>query len=294
MSTEDESKYNQMKTILASNAKLFPPNNMPKVDSTENSRKDNDHFSSAKQINEVRLNSNLLATKENQNLSANASCNGPALSHASKKAKTNGGNTKRKLSETFTQGSAHENSTYSDSQNHKSQKSSKINKKTHAININKTTPAYTPLTPSPPQPYLTQYHQVNSMSKSNNDAHYQENIGRSDYNSSQNHYFSQNQQMYANPAFSYSFEHTDSLNKKIQTSHALPTLNHGYSSENAHFFDYANQQFNAVTYQNYQHQNSSNYADQSHSELQKSSIYTTQNNLYFNANFNTETYAAYF
>ena len=148
--------------------------------------------------------------------------------------------TKRKLSETFNTTNTANESLYSD--NIKNTKSAKLNKK-QATNVGnprsiKTPPVYATPTPSPPQ---SQYAYTN-------------------FNAYSNAYNSHNQQMYANPAFSYSFDNTPDVN------------------------NYA--------YQSYHPQQQANYAQQ-HLELQKNAIYTTHNNLYFNTN-TAETYAAYF
>jgi len=269
VSTEDEVKYNKMKSILESNANLFPA----KIDFSKHVKKEKTQINTGNELKSTNLLLATTTTKENQQ------------NNASKKVKTSSVSTKRKLSETFTNSSSNENGIYVDSQNVRNHKISKTTKK-NALNVNTNgntlkTPSYAPLTPSPPQPHSTQYHHSSTGQDLNN--------CYSNYNNNlqiQNQHFNHNQQMYANPAFSYSFENTESImNRKSQN----------YLNENAAYAE-QNNKLNNSNYSNQQYQqNNANYKShaQSYLELQNNSIYTTSNNLYFNTNL-SETYAAYF
>jgi ankyrin repeat protein len=278
VSAEDEVKYNKMKSILESNTELFPP----KIDFSKHVKKEKEQSNMVNELhksaNHLLLTTTTTTTKENQQNNTLA-----------KKIKPNSVSTKRKLSETFANSSSNENGIYVDSQNVRNHKISKTSKK-NALNVNTNgnalnVPSYTPLTPSPPQPFASQYQHTSTTVQDVNNCYsnYSNNL------QGQNQYFSQNQQMYANPAFNYSFENTNemlmNMNRKSQN----------YFSENSAYTE-SNAKLNNLNYTNQQYQQSNlNYKShgQSYLELQNNSIYTTSNNLYFNTNLN-ETYAAYF
>ena len=251
VSSEDEFKYNKMKAILNGLSSNQNGNGVGFIQSS----KELDNKKSAFVMQP--------AAKENQ---ANAK------KSSSKTAKTieQTTSTKRKLSD------AYNTNTLTTSSN--------SSKKLYKAEPKASTPAYTPLTPSPPQAVQQsgQYQDYSSgyySSKTNDYVYGHESAQKQFYAGS-----------VTNPAFSYSYEQNT-----VEPSHnnGGANLNLGYLNENgssgglSYYNNYQTSNYPSSQANQYQSDQAQFQQQQQHSSYQTNNMYSSQY-------FSSETYAAYF